>query len=272
MDVAFYHLQTQPLEKALPVLLEKTRERGWKAVVELGSGERRKAIDDLLWTYSDRTFLAHGLDEEPDGAMHPIVLTLGRGNANAAEVRFLVDGARFGDDLTGYERVAVIFDGEDPMQLAAARRGLEEGEGRRAERRLLAAGRRRPLGESIVTATTCARLLILFPVAVAAAGCSIEVGGMGFVNENTASVRVSNREALLEPDGTCGATANLDPAALRGRPAAIAIGISECDLVRLKGEAPTMFLSARAARASARCRCSTWSRPAASFTCSRTTS
>lgn len=121
MEVSFYHLQSQPLEKALPVLLEKTRERGWKAVVEVGTAERRKALDDLLWTYSERSFLAHGVDGDADSAMHSILLTLARANANGAEIRFLVDGARFGDDLAGYERIALIFDGEDPDQLAAAR-------------------------------------------------------------------------------------------------------------------------------------------------------
>ena len=120
-EVSFYHLQSQPLEKALPVLLEKTRERGWKAVVEVGTAERRKALDDLLWTYSERSFLAHGVDGDADSAMHPILLTLTRANANGAQIRFLVDGARFGDDLAGYERIALIFDGEDPDQLAAAR-------------------------------------------------------------------------------------------------------------------------------------------------------
>lgn len=121
MEVAFYHLQGQRLEKALPILLEKTRERGWKAVVEVGAPERQKALDDLLWTYSERSFLAHGLDGEPDSAMHPIVLTLSRENTNGAEIRFLVDGARFGDDLAGYQRIALMFDGEDETQLAAAR-------------------------------------------------------------------------------------------------------------------------------------------------------
>ncbi len=121
MDVWFYHLQRQPLDKALPVLLEKTRERGWRAVIEATSQDRCRALDDVLWTYSDRSFLAHGLDGEEDSALHPILITTGRGNANGAAVRFLVDGARYGADLVGYERVVLMFDGEDPAALAAAR-------------------------------------------------------------------------------------------------------------------------------------------------------
>lgn len=121
MEVSFYHLTSQPLERVLPQLLEKTRERGWRAVVEVGDPERRKALDDLLWTYSERSFLAHGLEGDPDAGMHPILIAASRANGNGAEIRFLVDGARFGGDLAGYQRVALIFDGEDPSRLEAAR-------------------------------------------------------------------------------------------------------------------------------------------------------
>ncbi|HEX4297004.1 MAG TPA: DNA polymerase III subunit chi, partial [Devosia sp.] len=29
-EILFYHLEAQPLERALPLLLEKTLERGWR--------------------------------------------------------------------------------------------------------------------------------------------------------------------------------------------------------------------------------------------------
>lgn len=121
MDVTFYHLERQPLEKVLPLLLEKTLERGWKAVVEVSSAERQAAIDDLLWTYAERSFLPHGRDEEPDCETQPILVTTSRANANGADVRFLVDGARFTPELEGYSRIALLFDGGDPAALEAAR-------------------------------------------------------------------------------------------------------------------------------------------------------
>lgn len=93
-----------------------------------------------------------------------------------------------------------------------------------------------------------ARLLILFGSMQLVAACSIEIGGISFVNDRTSSVRVATQEALLEPDGSCGADANLDPATLRARPTAIAVGISECDLVRLKGERPVDVLIGESGR------------------------
>ena len=44
-DLLFYHLETRPLESVLPMLLEKTIERGWRAVVEVGSVERLETIE-----------------------------------------------------------------------------------------------------------------------------------------------------------------------------------------------------------------------------------
>ncbi|MGV8839721.1 MAG: DNA polymerase III subunit chi [Bauldia sp.] len=117
-EVLFYHLQRRPLEAVLPGLLERTVERNWRAVVQAGSVERVAALDAHLWTYSDDSFLPHGTDAEPDG--QPIVLTAGEGNPNGATVRFFVDGAMPGG-VDGYERVVIIFDGDDPDALESAR-------------------------------------------------------------------------------------------------------------------------------------------------------
>ena len=120
-EIFFYHLQNQPLEAALPRLLEKSLERGWRAVVQATSPERLSALDDHLWTFADESFLPHGTDKDPDPAEHPVLLTLSDGNRNGANVRFLVDGAAFPADGEGYERIVVLFDGNDPDALAGAR-------------------------------------------------------------------------------------------------------------------------------------------------------
>lgn len=120
-EVLFYHLQREPLEAVLPVLLAKTLERGWNAVVEVPSRERIAALDEHLWTFSEDSFLPHATDAEPDIAEEPIVLTEGRGNPNGAHVRFLVDGAGLPDDAGAYQRLVLLFDGGDPEALARAR-------------------------------------------------------------------------------------------------------------------------------------------------------
>ena len=117
----FYHLGRQPLDKVLPGLLEKTLERGWRAVVQAGNPERVDALDNLLWTYADESFLPHGTARDGLMEQQPVFLTAKDENPNGAGVRFLVDGAE-APDLTGYTRAVYIFDGRDEDAVVQARR------------------------------------------------------------------------------------------------------------------------------------------------------
>lgn len=119
-DVLFYHLTESSLEEALPALLEKSLDRGWKAVVQAAGEERRDALDLALWTYRDESFLAHGTDREPFPEEQPVFLTVGNGNPNGSAIRFLVDGA-VSASVEDYERIVFMFDGTDEAQVAAAR-------------------------------------------------------------------------------------------------------------------------------------------------------
>ncbi|MFN3765971.1 MAG: DNA polymerase III subunit chi [Aliihoeflea sp.] len=119
-EVLFYHLTESTLEEALPALLEKSVERGWNAVVQTGSAERRDALDAALWTFRDESFLAHAVDTEPHAPENPVLLTVTTNNANGAQIRFMVDGAE-APDLTAYERAVFMFDGHDDDQLRKAR-------------------------------------------------------------------------------------------------------------------------------------------------------
>ena len=119
-EVLFYHLTESTLEDALPGLLERSVERGWRAVVQTGTEERRDVLDAHLWTFRDDSFLAHATDREAYPAEQPVLLTTGEGNQNAAQIRFLVDGAS-PPELSGYERAVFLFDGHDAAQLEAAR-------------------------------------------------------------------------------------------------------------------------------------------------------
>ncbi|MBL8772282.1 MAG: DNA polymerase III subunit chi [Phenylobacterium sp.] len=119
-EVWFYHLERTGLDQALPELLEKTLQRGWKAIVRSSASERIDHLDGWLWSYRDESFLPHAPADEPNAARQPILLTTRADNPNAADALFLVDGAEPGD-LAGYQRCIVIFDGADQAQLEAAR-------------------------------------------------------------------------------------------------------------------------------------------------------
>jgi DNA polymerase-3 subunit chi len=119
-EVMFYHLDGEPLERALARLLERTLERGWRAVVQVGAQERLEALDDALWTYRPDSFLPHGRARDGYADAQPIFLTTGDDTPNGAGVRFVVDGARPAA-FTGFVRIILLFDGRDPDALAAAR-------------------------------------------------------------------------------------------------------------------------------------------------------
>lgn len=119
-EVLFYHLEQQGLEKVLPSLVEKTLERGWRAVVQAGSAERLAAIDLALWTYKEDSFLAHGAAKDGHAAEQPVYLTTGPETPNGAGVRFLVDGAE-AETFSGFVRIVYMFDGNDADAVAKAR-------------------------------------------------------------------------------------------------------------------------------------------------------
>jgi DNA polymerase III subunit chi len=119
-EFLFYHLTESRLEEALPALLEKTMQRGWKAVVEATSEERVASLNAHLWTYTEDSFLPHGAASDGHAEHQLIYLTADSANPNSANVRFLVDGA-MPNDTSGYERICLMFDGHDNMQLADAR-------------------------------------------------------------------------------------------------------------------------------------------------------
>jgi len=118
-ELLFYHLQRAPLDRVLPGLLERSLQRGWRCAVQ-GPVERLRVLDDVLWTYRDESFLPHGLESD-DGAGQPIVLVAHEGNPNGATVRFLVDGVPLPADAARYERVVLLFDGNDAEAVAGAR-------------------------------------------------------------------------------------------------------------------------------------------------------
>ncbi len=120
-EVLFYHLQNMSIESVLPPLLEKSLERGWRLVVQANSQERADALDGHLWTYRDDSFLPHATWRAGDARDQPIVLAVEESNPNQANVRFLIDNAALPADSASYERMVVVFNGDDPDALAGAR-------------------------------------------------------------------------------------------------------------------------------------------------------
>jgi DNA polymerase-3 subunit chi len=119
-EISFYHLTKTPLEKALPLLLEKVIGKGLKAVIYSEDKELLTKLDSQLWTYGSQKFLPHGTEEDEFKERQPVYLTTKEDNPNAASVLVLVDGAQPAF-LKEFDRVVDIFDGLNEDDLAAAR-------------------------------------------------------------------------------------------------------------------------------------------------------
>ncbi len=123
----FYHLEASTLEDILPGLLEKVRERGWRALVKFGQAsegeggpERLAELDQYLWTYKDNSFLAHGRDDQPQADQQPILLSTTAGSAGGAQCVILLDGAEVAD-MAGVERAIVMINGRNPADVKRER-------------------------------------------------------------------------------------------------------------------------------------------------------
>ena len=122
-ETLFYHLERRSLEDVLPGLVQKSLQRGWRALIRTDSSERSDALDTLLWTYDDQSFLPHAQAGDGDSSRQPVLITVEDGNPNAAQILFYVGGALPPDwgALAGLARVVLLFDGRDGEALAQAR-------------------------------------------------------------------------------------------------------------------------------------------------------
>jgi DNA polymerase-3 subunit chi len=120
-EILFYQLKGQTLEQVLPGLLQRSLDRGWRVVVQASSQERIEALDAHLWTWRDDAFLPHGTWRDSEAAEHPVLLTLNEDNPNGAIVRFVIEGAAMPENASTYQRIVLLFDGQDAVALDAAR-------------------------------------------------------------------------------------------------------------------------------------------------------
>jgi DNA polymerase-3 subunit chi len=120
MRVDFYHLQSSPLEKALPQLLERILKSGERAVVMAASEDRVEALANMLWTYNPNSWLPHGTAKDGAPEKQPVWLTQHEENPNGARFLVLTDGMT-SSQIATYDRCLDIFDGNHDDMAAAAR-------------------------------------------------------------------------------------------------------------------------------------------------------
>ncbi len=121
--VYFYHLTRQPLEAALPALLAKALQAGWRVALRGTDEAQLDWLDEKLWLGPDEQFLPHGRAGGPHDADQPVLLTTSAAEVpNGAACLMAVDGAGVtAAEVGALQRVCILFDGNDPAALEAAR-------------------------------------------------------------------------------------------------------------------------------------------------------
>lgn len=118
----FYHLTQRPLVETLTMLLDKSLANGWRVALRGTDREGLEALDRALWTFSEDSFLPHGMVGGPQDADQPVLLTMEDSTPNRADCLMAVHGANVtAQETAALQRVCVLFDGHDPMALDHAR-------------------------------------------------------------------------------------------------------------------------------------------------------
>ncbi|MGB0958777.1 MAG: DNA polymerase III subunit chi [Halocynthiibacter sp.] len=120
--VFFYHLTETPLERALPLLVGKAVQGGYRVLLRTVDDARANWLDDKLWTDRDDSFLPHGCADDPFPEQQPVLITHAGGNLNQSDCLMVMDNADLTpDEIASFRRVCVLFDGNDPQSVARAR-------------------------------------------------------------------------------------------------------------------------------------------------------
>ena len=117
----FYHLTQAPLEAVLPTLIEKALGNGWRVAVRGRDAAMLDRLDRVLWGGAE-SFLPHGLAGGPHDADQPVLLTTAAEMPNGARCLMAVDSAEVtAEEALALDRACILFDGDDPGALEAAR-------------------------------------------------------------------------------------------------------------------------------------------------------
>jgi DNA polymerase III subunit chi len=120
-EFRFYHLEQRRVDQALPSLLEAALEDKRRVLVRASSDEMVAALNELLWTYDDASFLPHGAAGDGDPMTQPIFLTSEVENPNAATMLVKLSGAESAGSDDAFDLVAMLFEARDGAALAHAR-------------------------------------------------------------------------------------------------------------------------------------------------------
>ena len=119
--VMFYHLTRSGVDETVTTILTRAMGQGWRIMIRCPDKGLLDQLDAKLWLGAEDSFLPHGVEGGPHDAHQPVLLGSGP-ITNGARGVFLLAGATVEqEELTGLDRVWLLFDGGDEAAVQAAR-------------------------------------------------------------------------------------------------------------------------------------------------------
>lgn len=120
-EVFFYHLTRSAPEAALVMITGRALANGWRVAVRVTATDRAAELDQRLWLTGEEGFLPHGLAGGPHDDLQPVLITAGALPAGCACVIALEGADMAAAEAAAAERACILFDGNDPAAVEAAR-------------------------------------------------------------------------------------------------------------------------------------------------------
>jgi DNA polymerase-3 subunit chi len=127
MQVDFYHLTRQPLERVLPRIAERVVEGGGRLLIVAGDAKQRDAIDKWLWSPPE-SFLPHAQAGAGRDALQQVLISADASAANGARNVALADGS-WREEALEFDRAFHFFDEDRIDEARSAWKGLAGREG-----------------------------------------------------------------------------------------------------------------------------------------------
>jgi len=118
-EVYFYHSTKFPVEKTITKLVEKIYGLKQNILIYCQDKNLVQIIDDILWSYSTKTFLAHATSSDPAPEKQPIYITEKEENPNESSILIAL-GENIPDFYNKFSKYISIF-GSSDEELTSAR-------------------------------------------------------------------------------------------------------------------------------------------------------
>ena len=126
MQVDFYQLTRDPVEKVLPPIAQRVLDGGGRLLV-VGEAAQLDAISAALWNFKPDSFLAHAKAGEGDDSIQPILLSILIETVNGAKFIALADGV-WRDEALEFDRAFYLFPPDATDNARTAWRSLGDNE------------------------------------------------------------------------------------------------------------------------------------------------